>query len=188
MQSIFHKKAIPLTLTPDPQGSPTKHFQMQSLRTKSCNSTKYHHELIIMVYPIQDTRVLQAMLTCFTALQSLSFQASLRILEIAFSLQIISVNMNVTQLFQTALILMFAAEESIICSKASLPFPPIISWSNKIRSLYKTYLGSAGEHHNLILFLDFKSSISHFIYNWLFKPDKVYIPYLGLQSWQIFEC
>lgn len=54
-QSILHKKAIPLTLTPDPQGSPTKHFQMQSLRTKSCNSTKHHHELIIMVYPIQDT-------------------------------------------------------------------------------------------------------------------------------------
>lgn len=48
---ISHKKPIPLILTSDFQGSPTKHFQMQSLRVKSHNSTKYYHEVVIMEYP-----------------------------------------------------------------------------------------------------------------------------------------
>lgn len=99
MQDIFHKKAILLTLTPDPQGSPTKHFQMQSLRTVRCNSTKYYNGVVIMAYHSAllpaGHRVFQVILTCFTALTSLCLQASIHTLETVFSLQIISVNKNI---------------------------------------------------------------------------------------------
>lgn len=99
---ISHKKPIPLTPLSDFQGSPTKHLQMQSLRVKSCNTTKYYHEVVIMEYPmsffLQDTEFLQVILTCFTALVSRSSQASLHTLERTSSLRITSVNTNITQL------------------------------------------------------------------------------------------
>lgn len=99
IQDIFHKKAILLTLTPDPQGSPTKHFQMQSLRTVTCNSTKYYHEAVITAYHSvllpAGYRGLQVILACYTALAFLSLQASIHIPETVFSLQIFSVNKNI---------------------------------------------------------------------------------------------
>lgn len=56
----FPQKKILLILTSNSQGSPRKHFQMQSLRIKSCNSTKYYYEVVIMEYSLsffsQDTK------------------------------------------------------------------------------------------------------------------------------------